>query len=523
MSTSNVGKILGALGLLLLLSSPFTLFFTSGSLVLTAVKAVAGLGLLGAYFATNFQQFGQLATRRSSSFFATTALLVGVALAGLVGINYIAFKQNKSWDLTKDRIFTLAPQTRATLTGLSEKVRAIGFLPPGHPAYGQVEQLLQRYHAEAPERFEYTFKDPGRNPDLAAKYQLREGQATVVLVRGEGAREAHTPLNIMSEQELTNALIKLNSVGSQKVYFLTGHGEWPLEREDAPPSDPGASLSELRKQLLQEGYTTEELNLAGRREVPKDAALVILAGAKTPYTQPEEEALRRYLAAGGRMLYFADANVEPKLDALLAEYGVQVDPGIVADAQFNSGNPYAVISVFYGQHELARPLLQRKLNTTFPTARSLTVLRQGMAEGVKVEAVVLTSPYGWVELTPDANATLSDGEKSGQLTLVAAATRDTRSAQDKRFNEGRLVVVGDSEILLDPNWGHEANRNLVMNALGWATQQIEKITIRPPDREVSMLEMGQGMLENIRFVSTDLLPLSLMGLGIAIWLSRRNK
>jgi ABC-type uncharacterized transport system involved in gliding motility auxiliary subunit len=523
MSTSHLGKILGAIGLLLLLSSPFTLFFTSGSLALTAAKAVSGLVLLGAYFATNFKQFGQFATKRSSFFFGTTVLLLVVVLSGLVAVNYIAFKRNKSWDLTKQKIFTLAPQTSSTLTGLTEKVRAIGFLPPSHHAYDTVEQLFRRYQAEAPEKFEYTFKDPQRNPDLAAKYQLKEGQTTVVLVRGEGASASHTTLNVISEQELTNALIKLSSVGTQKVYFLTGHGEWPLEREAAPPGDPGASLSELHQQLLQEGYTAEEFNLAGQKEVPKDASLLVIAGAKTPYTPPEVEALRRYLAEGGRMLYFAEASVEPKLDALLAEYGVQVDPGIAADAQFNSGNPYVIISLFYGQHELTRPLLQRRLNIEFPTARSLTVLRQGLAEGVQAEAVVLTSPYGWVELTPDADATPSDGEKSGQLTLVAAATRDTRGAQDKRFDEARVVVVGDSEILLDPNWGHEANRNLVMNALGWATNQVEKITIRPPDREVSTLEMDRDMLESIRFVSTDLLPLSLMGLGMAIWLSRRNK
>jgi ABC-type uncharacterized transport system involved in gliding motility auxiliary subunit len=307
------------------------------------------------------------------------------------------------------------------------------------------------------------------------------------------------------------------------VYLLTGHGEWPLEREAAPSNDPGAALSELRKQILQEGYSVEELNLAGQRELPRDASLVIIAGAKTPYTQPEAEALRQYLAAGGRMLYFAEFNSEPKLDELLAEYGVEVDKGIAADRQFNSGNPFALVSTFYGEHELTQPLLQRKLNTEFPTARSLTVLRQGMAEGVKVQAVVLSSPYAWVETNPAADATPSDGEKSGQLALVAAATRDTKSAPDKRFDQARVVVMGDSELLLDPNWGHEANRNLVLNALGWASNQVEKITIRPQDRDVSTLQLNRAVLEKIRFVATDLLPLSLMGLGLAIWLSRRNK
>ncbi|HYI01491.1 GldG family protein [Hyalangium sp.] len=523
MNLASVGKILGAFGLLCLLSSPATLFFTSGSLALTTAKAVSGLLLLGVYFATNFKQFGQFATRRSSFFFGTTVLLGVVTLGGLVALNYIAFKKNKSWDLTKQKLFTLAPQTNNTLSGLKEKVRAIGFLPPSHPSYDTVEQLFQRYQAEAPEKFEYSFKDPQRHPDLAAKYQLKEGQTTVVLVRGEGDKASHTTLNTLSEQDLTNALLKLNAVGAQKVYFLTGHGEWPLESTAAAPGDPGAALSELRKQLLQEGYTAEELNLAGQKEVPRDASLVIIAGARTPYTPPESEVLRQYLAAGGRMLYFAEFNVEPHLDALLAEYGVEVDKGIAADRQFNSGNPFALVSAFYSEHELTQPLLQRKLNIEFPTTRSLTVLRQGMAEGVKVSPVVLSSPFGWVETTPAADATPSDGEKSGQLTLVTAATRDTKNAPDKRFDEARVVVMGDSEILLDPNWGHEANRNLVLNALGWASNQVEKITLRPPDRDTSTLEMDRDMLENIRFVSTDLLPLSLMGLGMAIWLSRRNK
>lgn len=523
MSTSSVGKILGALGLLLLLSSPFTLFFTSGSVALTVGKAVVGLVLLGVYFATNLKHFSQLATRRSSFFFGTSALLAVGALGVLVAVNYLAFKQNKSWDLTEQKIFTLSPQTSATLTGLKEKVRAIGFLPPGHAAYETVELLFQRYNAEAPEKFEYSLKDPARHPDLAAKYQLREGQATIVLVRGEGAQEAHTLLYAISEQDLTNALIKLHSLGSQKVYFLTGHGEWPLDPEDARPGDPGGAVSEFRKQLLREGYTAEALNLAGRNEVPRDASLVIIAGARAPYTAREQEALRQYLASGGRMLYFAEMAAEPRLEELLAEYGVEVDAGLAADPQYNSGNPYALVSTFFGQHELTRPLAQRKLNLEFPTSRSLTVLRQGMAAGVKVEAVVLTSPFAWVELTPAADATPSDGEKSGQLTLVATATRPTKDAQDKRFDEARVVVMGESEILLDANWGHEANRNLVMNALGWATHQVEKITIRPPNREVSTLKMDGTMLERLRFVSTDLLPLSLMGMGVAIWLSRRNK
>lgn len=528
MKAANIGKILGVFGLLLLLSSPFTLFLTAGSLALAATKAVAGAVLVGLYFTTNYKQLGQFASRRSSFFFASTALTALVTLGALVAVNYIAHKKNQRWDLTAGRLFTLSPQTLSTLKGLEEKVRAVAFVPPEHPAYEALHEALQRYHQEAPESFEYSFKDPRRHPDLAAKYELREGQTTVVLARGEGANESHTALHIISEQELTNALLKLSKGRDQKVYFVVGHGEWPLRAATPVPGQRSqrlTSLSELKQQLVQEGYSVGELNLAGGMTVPTDAALVALAGAKAPFTAPEVESLRRYLAVGGRLLHFAEAYGDPgpELAGLLAEYGVEVDPGVVADAQFNSGSPYVILSLFYGNHEISRPLRQRQLNIEFPTARSLTVRHEGLAEGVKVESVLLTSPFGWVETTPTEQPRPSQGEKSGQLTLVTASTRDTSGAQGKRFDEARLVVVGDSELLLDSRWGHEGNRNLVMNALGWATHQVEKITIRPPDRAASTLQLDAEMLHRIRFVSTDVLPLSLLGVGLAIWLSRRNK
>lgn len=523
MKAANIGKVLGAFGLVLLLSSPYTLFFTSGSVLIAGVKMSVGLACLAAYVVTHFRHFTQRTAGRPTFFLTSTVLLVAVTLAGLVAVNFIAHQKNARWDLTRGKLHTLAPQTLSTLAGLKEKVRVIGFMAPTHPQYAQLEQLFQRYHAEAPETFDYTFKDPQRHPDLALKYQLRQGEATVVLVRGEGDNASHTTLKLLSEEDLTNALIQLDTAGAQKVYFLVGHGEWPLEAPPRSSGPPGDSLSEFQRQLLQEGYKPEELNLAGRTEVPRDASLVIIAGARMPFTPPEVKALRDYLAAGGRLLYFADAGMEPGLDALLEEYGVMVDPGIVADAQYNGGNPYLIASLFYGEHEITQPLQAQRLNTAFVTARGLTVLRQGMAPGVLAQSIVLTSPFGWVELTPDSDASASDGEKTGQITLVAVSTRDTRSAPDKRFEQARVVIVGDSELLLDANWGHEANRNMVMNALAWATQQGQRITIRPPDRETSGLDLDPELLSRIRFVTTDLLPLSLLGVGMAIWLSRRNK
>jgi ABC-type uncharacterized transport system involved in gliding motility auxiliary subunit len=526
MSKQTLGKLLGAIGLILLLSSPFTFLITSQSSWLALGKLLVGVTFIGVFFATNVAQLGQFASRKSTFFFVSAAVTGVVLLALLSALNYIAAKKNVTWDLTKKKIYTLSPQTVSTLKGLKEKVRAIGFLPTSHPAYDALDSLLQRYHLEAPDKFEHTFKDPLKFPDLASKYSLKEGQATVVLSRGEGAAESHTTLNVVSEQDLTNALIKINSVGEQKAYFVTGHGEWSLESSRNPlqEGEEDPSISELIKEMSQEGYVAAPLNLAGEPEVPKDAALLIIAGAKSTLSPPEIQRVEKYLDEGGRMILFADATVESGLDTVLSRYGVQIDPGIVADNRYMSRTPYVVIAPFFGEHEITRELKARQLvNLQFPTSRGLTLLRQGLAEGVKAEPVVLTSPYAWVETQPDDTPSPTEGEKTGQVPLVTASTRNTSNAQNKRYDEARLVVFGDSELIVDVNWGHEPNRNLVLNSFAWASNQVNKITLRPPDRDISTVELSPALLSNIRFVAVDLLPVSLLSIGIAIWLARRNQ
>jgi ABC-type uncharacterized transport system involved in gliding motility auxiliary subunit len=519
---ATVGKILGALGLLSLLSAPYT-YLVTASLPLTAVKAVVGLGLIAAYFATNLRQLNQFASRRSSFYVAASAATALAALIALGAVNYVAAKKNRTWDLTAKKIFTLAPQTRAALKGLRTPVTAYVFLPPTDPDYASVDRLVARYHAEAPQQFLVVFKDPRRAPDLAARYQLREGQTTLVLSRGQGDQEQHTtvsaaPMLGITEQDLTNALLKLDQVGERHVYLVSGHGEWPLE-----PSSEGASLSEMKKSLFQEGYQPLTLNLLGGKEVPRDASLLIIAGSRSKLTRPELEQLSAYLDQGGRMLVFVDALLEPGIDPLLAPYGVKVDPGIVADEEYGVGTPLIVATHFYGDQEMVRELARLQLNVQFPTARGLTVLEDGLLPGVRPEAVVLTSSSAWEESDPANEPKRSPGERTGSIPLVVAVTRPIPEGKERRTPETRLVVFGDSEILLDPNWRDEPNRNLVMNAVAWASGQPAQITIRPPDRDVSSLDLDTRRLGRIRFLATDLLPLALLGAGLAVWLSRRSR
>lgn len=519
MNLKTFGKIAGGVGTLLVLTSVISLLVTTGSFVVFGVKLGVGMVLLGVWAVTNRDR------ARTAFYFSSSFVFAMVFIVLLGAINFIVAKRTKPVDLTSKKIFTLAPQTVSTLHDLKQPVKLLAFSESG--PIDAADELFRRYQSES-EKFSYEFKDPRKTPDLTRKYQIHQGQPAAILVQGAGQTENHQVLNLarlanpqLAEQELTNGLIKLDTVGTQKLYFLSGHGEWPLT-----PAGPGeeaerASL-QVRRVLEDEGYTPETLNLASTGQIPVDASAVVIAGARSKISEPEKKLLEAYLAKGGRLLYFTEPGAENDLEALLAQYGIQVEPGLVADSKVNPEQPYLVIAPFFGEHEITKLLAKAQVNVVFATTRALTLLREGMLPGVVTTPLVLTTPYAWIESALAENPTLDSGERSGQLTLAAAVTRPTTQATDKRSDEARLLVFGDSELLVGA-FGLEPNRNLVMNAFAWATTQSKKITIRPPDRDISTIDLTPEMLANIQLLSMDVLPTLLIAIGLTIWLTRRAR
>ena len=180
------------------------------------------------------------------------------------------------------------------------------------------------------------------------------------------------------------------------------------------------------------------------------------------------------------------------------------------------------------------PPSSRTLRCSFsssPTSASATTLNFGglspyfssvASSGFSSSVVLKRAVCSWL-VTPSAtslSARALTGETTGQLTLGLAITRDTKANPKKTNDEARLVVFGDSEMLAR-EFGYD--RNLVMNSIAWASQQVQRITIRPPDRDISTIDINPERFSNIRLVAMDLLPMLLMGVGLTIWLTRRAR
>lgn len=519
----TLGSVGGGVGLLLLLFTAPVAYVTFDSLIPFIVAMVVGGAGVAMWIITRGERVSS--SYRSAVFFSSSVGLAFAFLAVLIALNVIVAKRSPTWDLTKNQIYSLSPQTKTTLGNLKGPVKVIAFVEGAIPE--SAETLFGRY-AEVNDRFSFEFKDPRRSPDLTQRYQIRKGQPAAVLSSEKDGLETHVILNlgrlvspIIGEQELTNGLMKLEAVGTQKLYFLTGHGEVPLDPLAQSEEAIKASLQALKRILQDEGYAPESLNLVSTGAIPSDASAIVIGGARSRYSPQELKLIETYLLQGGRLLYFAEAGSEPGLDALLSQWAAQIEPGIVADAKVNPENPFFLYTPFLGDHELTRLLLQQQANVIMPTARGITKLGSGTLDGLEVTPLVLTTPYAWIELTPAENPKQDPEERAGQIILAMAVTRDA-SEKPQRAAQSRVVIVGDSDIL-NGTFAHEPNRNLVLNAFAWATQQLKLITVRPPDRDLSTVDLTQESLGWIRLVSLDLLPTLLLGVGLTIWLSRRSR
>ncbi len=516
-----VGRVVGALGLVVLLSTVVTVFFGNaqfvvGKLALGAIGVAAGFALGESGGARRFF------TGRALHFGALTAVSVTALVAVLAVANWTAYERPRSWDLTKNHIFTLQEDTVRTLAGLKSDVKAIAVYRMDEEGYAQAEALLKRYAALSP-HFTYEMVDPYKSPEKARTYGIVSGGPRILLVSGAQKAPASAP----DEQGITNALVKVTRSGSRKVYFTTGHGE------PAPDSEDPRGYAEFAKGLAGEGYTVAPLSLMDKADVPADASVVIVAGARTRFLQGEADALERYAAKGGHLGIFLEPQADAGLDHLLATYGIEADDDVVVDpspAAQILGSPVSPIVHPSSAHAISRELADTAL--VFPTARSLVALTRA---AVKPTPLALTGREAWGETAVKGVfergvARRDAGEKVGPLPVAMAAEKPAEKGPEKGAGGtagpaagSRVVVAGDGDFFTNKYLQLGGNRDFALNAVGWLAEQEDRITIRPRSREASVVMLTEAQATALKFLTVDVLPVALLGLGLAVWTVRRSR
>ena len=470
---------------------------------------------------------------RRAGKYGTSALLgtaLGIVL--LVMLAFLSSRYHSRWDWTEAGSHSLSSQTLQLLEGLERDVEVTALYsaitaPPAR-------ELLDRY-SYVSDRFKVTFADPMAKPGLVRGLGISperlEGGLIHITIGDESVEVAE-----LSEEKLTNAILKLTRREQKKVYFLTGHNERPLEGEE---SDGKEGFAFAKNALENENYQVETLLLAAKGDVPEDADVVILAGATRPLYDTEHEALDRDLERGGALLVLWDPRARTDVYQALARWGVEVGDDVVVDrVQGLFGRPVSPLAAQYGDHPSTRELRDA---TLFHVARSVRPKAGGQGE---FAPIVLTSEASWGErdldrFFSDGQAEFDGDDLAGPVSIAVAGVLKLGSgaeegegdspdpegggdAESGQGPEARLVVVGDSDFASNQLIGEFRNRDLFVNAVNWLLGDVDAISIRPGQARASRMQLTSEQFLQIRYLSLFVLPQAIAILGVLSWWLRRR-
>ncbi|HVU32436.1 MAG TPA: GldG family protein [Opitutaceae bacterium] len=465
------------------------------------------------------------------------------------GLNYVARNHPSRFDLTRQRRFSLAPETLSYLKNLSAPVHIVATVSDDVDLPSDVSGLLDEFvHA--------TENNPqGRiTKEIVNVYQNRRraeelsiDQPNVLYLTCGENHEAVTIDRLyqvrnrqregfQGEQVLISAILEVSNPNRPHVYFLVGHGE--LQPDD---TNPARGLSSLRDELDVRNFKIDTLDLSIVRKIPSDAALLVAVAPQTGYSRTEEEMLRQYLTvnAGRLILALAPGISAPRLglDDLLLDWGVLVFDDVICetDQRFRTDDGDLIIRSFDPKHPIVQTLLDYKYPLQFGYARTVCPdPARTPGSGLNVTTLAAASPTAWgdvgyrIGLPPkfsnQGNTHPIPGLKpDGQLGVAVASERvSPRDNLPFSVRAGRLVVFGCGDFIANQRLAHAGNEAIFLNAVNWAVERDRQLNVPVRPIQRFQLAISAADLSRLNYTLWFALPGATALLGLIVLWTRRK-
>jgi ABC-type uncharacterized transport system involved in gliding motility auxiliary subunit len=441
---------------------------------------------------------------RQTRYGAYATVYILVVLAIIVGANWLADQNNKSYDATANKRFSLSDATKQTLSGLTSDVSITYF--DRDTTWETARATLDRYKDQS-KKIKLNFIDPEKKPEIARLAHVQNFGSIFV-----DYKEKHEEAKSLTEEEITGAIKRAMTSGVRTACFVTGSGEGSItdtERE---------GYSRFKDLLDKSSVKAKEQPMLQKAEIDKDCTIVVLAGPTHDYIPPVLDAIKKFVEGGGKALVMftpsiadrgGSADGEPALEKLVADWGVTVDNDLVYDI-----GPYSQVfgeaAPVVGHYESQAIVKDMgRSATVFPLSRSLNIV-----SGKSMEKLFETADtsYQTNNLKPPIKLD-PDKDKKGPFTLGAAGTVNGKS---------RVVVVGSSSWISNSALSYPtANKDLALNMVNWLTADESLISIPTKEPEDRRIMLSRTQMNMIALSSVIVLPLLVIFSGFAVWWKRR--
>ncbi len=455
---------------------------------------------------------------RRSTQAGTNALISTLSLIIILGlINFLVVRYTQPIDLSENQLYTLSPQSQELVKKLDQPLKIWLFEKDPHPNDKKLLDNYRRYNSN----FSYEYVDPSVKLSIAKEFDVKnigevhfEYKNKKQLVQNLIEFNQKQPL---SETKITNAIEKIQRNYTPSVYLLQGHGELSLSPQEG-------SLSQAIDALKEKGFKIEPLNISQTSIIPKDADAIILASPKSELFPQELTLLEQYSEQGGNLLLMIDPNTEPKLESLLKDWGVELDPRIVIDASGRGEalgfGPATIVITNYGDHPITKELKERY--SIYPLTRPIGTFQK---EDIEAVSLVVTDERMWGESNLESPEIIFDPETdiAGPFDIGVALKRTIKPKDNQdKFLEAKMVIFGNSTFATDGWFNEQFNEDVFLNSVQWLVNQTEDaLSIRPKERENRRISLTPLKASIIAWMALLIMPI--LGLGMAgfVWWKRR--
>jgi ABC-type uncharacterized transport system involved in gliding motility auxiliary subunit len=473
--------------------------------------------------------------RRSARYGLNALVLSFLVTVILCLVGFLANRHGWRIDMTANREFSLSDKSLQVLQGIHKRIDIHVFSDRG--SRDAARDLLSEY-TRRNGLIRAHLDDINKDPETAERYGV-SNFGTIVFDAGDKIER----IQALGEEEVTNALIKVSRPGKKHVYFLTDHGEKDITSKGI------VGYTTFAEALRRENYEVSPLSLSQTGQIPADCEVLVIAGAKSRYLDPELLAVQRYLESGKRLLCLFDPRFDCGLEGYLHAWGVHVGNDRIIDpsptGQLLGRGAMTPLVNRYGVHAITK---QFRLPTFFETVRSVRPwnLYQGSAE---MAVLAFTGEQSWADSDVSSNQVqFGDGEDVAGPVPIAMAVKLDVAGKHPEFEqalgtpkpaesgsqketlaaagatsatEARLVVIGDSEFADNRNFVDMGNGNLALNCMAWLAQDEDLIAVRPKDPDNRRVTLTKGQMSALNLATIGLLPGLVAVAGIILTLRRR--
>ncbi len=483
-------------------------------------------------------KYGSIATA------ITVAVLAVVVLVNVV-MELASDKVNMSVDLTVNGNFEISQETIDYISTVNEPVSIVcmsdelTFQTATYIYYKQAYEVLKKYSIYN-ENIDLKFVNMVEDPTYADKFsQMYKGEIGAYNIVVQSDKR----IKVLSIEDLYNTQINYQTfsqeiVSSKAEQELTSAIMYvtdpdPLKAVVFKSETSGTSYDNVFDMLISNGYEVTEMDPLVET-IPEDTDIVVINAPLNDYDNYVIDMLYSFLDNGGQLgknlIYFADfSQKETKnIDAFLAEWGLNVENGVVGDEDANNlqSQSFYIVRNYVAENEFSANLAQPALPVIDYQSRPITRLFE--TDGTRSTVALLQTKETGFVMTDELQEAIRNGEdadpENGVQTTMAIGRKYIFDKDNKQVYSN-VLVVGSSENLDESftSTTYYNNGDYFISVLNTMTGKSTGISIVAKDLTSPTFDIDQGVVQRYFILFIVIIPLAVLVTGVVVFIRRRSK